>query len=367
MSDGFKTTFLRETAAYVRADAAIYLIIAIYALCGMLLLHGLQADDRAAYSIYFGMDMVMFGLVMPVAVFIFDLCWSVHRFDRRRRLVFRHVFSPQRLAYFVSGMLIMQSMLVFFGTFTSVKNILPLLHDGFAYDRLHADIDAALHGGVDPWRLIQTVWGTESIRQIVEWNYNFLWFLVCYGALFFVATSPRARKHRTRYVVAFMLVWIVVGNILAGAFLSAGPAFYGLVTGDTLRFAEQLEFLAGREITAVTASYQDYLWNAHVSGQAGLGTGISAFPSVHVALTSLNAYFLCLFSRRLGAVAFCYVGFVELSSVYLAWHYAIDGYAAILVTGLIFAVVSKWLPDGTRWIVPRRHGGAVGAAAFTAS
>lgn len=353
MSDGKVKLFLHETTALLRADAGIYLLVAVYTLCGLQLLHGLDAGHQAAYANYFGMDMVMFGLVMPLAVLIFDVCWTLHRFDRRRRLAFRRVFSPRRLAYFVSGLVLLQSMLVFFGTFTSIKTVLPLLQGGFPYDSLQADIDAALHGGVDPWRLIQTVWGSETIRQVVEWNYNFLWFIVCYGALFFVATSPRARKQRTRYIFAFMLVWIVVGNVLAGIFLSAGPAFYGHVTGDTARFAEQLRFLAGIEAPGVAAFYQDYLWNAHVSGQPGLGTGISAFPSVHVALVSLNAWFLWLYSRRLGALAFLYVGFVGLSSVYLAWHYAIDGYVGVTVTGLIVLAVMKLMPDAPAWTAPR--------------
>src|SRR5690606_32299861 len=132
----------------------------------------------------------------------------------------------------------------FFGSFTSIKTVLPLLHGGFPFDRIQADIDSALHFGVDPWRLLQPFWGADGMRRIVEWNYNVLWFVICYGALFFVATSPRASHFRLRYIIGFLMVWIIVGNLLAGLFLSAGPAFYGLVTGDDLRFADQLDFLA---------------------------------------------------------------------------------------------------------------------------
>jgi hypothetical protein len=66
-------------------------------------------------------------------------------------------------------------------------------------------------------------------------------------------------------------------------------------------------------------------------------------------MVSLNAFFLWFYSRRLGALAFSYVGFVALSSVYLAWHYAIDGYVGIAVTGLIVLAVRRWLPDAPRW------------------
>ena len=367
-SDGKFEIFLRETAAQIRADAGIYLFIAIYALAGILLLNMLQADGRAAYEIYIGSGLFVFGLVMPAIVLVFDLCWCILRYGRRRNLAFSRMLSPQRLAYLVSGLLLMQSMTIFFGTFTSIKNVLPLLYGGFPYDRLHADIDAALHGGVDPWRLIQVAWGTDSIRNLVEWNYHLGWATICYGALFFVATSPLARKLRTRYLFAFMLVWIIVGNLLAGLFLSAGPAFYGLVTGDSQRFAEQLQFLAqGGEISGDSASYQKYLWHTYINGTAGLATGISAFPSVHVGLVSLNAFFLYAFSRKLGVLAFVYVAFVELSSVYLAWHYAIDGYVAAAAAGLIFVTLKRWLPDTGTTVARRLPSRPVVAPALTTS
>ena len=63
----------------------------------------------------------------------------------------------------------------------------------------------------------------------------------------------------------------------------------------------------------------------HGSGGEGIVGGISAFPSMHVSLVTLNALFLFEFSRRGGLALFAYVALVVASSVYLAWHYAIDG------------------------------------------
>ena len=58
----------------------------------------------------------------------------------------------------------------------------------------------------------------------------------------------------------------------------------------------------------------------------------------------LNALFVWEYSRRLGAVAFVYVAFVAVSSVYLAWHYAIDGYAAAAVAIVVYVVARKLVP-----------------------
>ncbi|TIX65876.1 MAG: hypothetical protein E5V33_06590, partial [Mesorhizobium sp.] len=147
----------------------------------------------------------------------------------------------------------------------------------------------------------------------------------------------------------FMAVWIIVGNVLAALFLSAGPAFYGAVTGDVARFGEQLAFLAhGAASRNSAVTYQQYLWSLHEARQAGFASGISAFPSVHVGLAMLNALFLREYDRRLGALAFLYVVFVAVSSVYLAWHYAIDGYVSAAVTLVVYAIARKLIPADPR-------------------
>lgn len=354
--------FRNRFAAYVRADAGLYLFISIYTLAGIALIFHLGGGDRAAYAIYVDRGFIVFGLVMPVIALGADMMWTMHRFDRRRGLAYARVFSAERLARFAAGLLLLQALTVFFGTFTSVKNVLPLLHGGFAYDRQQAEIDAALHFGIDPWRLIQPFLGNDAMRNVVEWNYNVLWFILCYGAVFFVATSPRARAIRTRYMLGFMLVWILVGNVLAGLFLSAGPAFYGQVTGDLQRFADQLVFLArSGEASYSALRYQDYLWMLHETGRTGVGSGIAAFPSVHVALVGFNAFFLYAYSRRLGIAGFVYVAFVTVSSVYLAWHYAIDGYVGLAVAGLTFLALQK-LSTGNATLGAPRLPGAVSTA-----
>jgi membrane-associated phospholipid phosphatase len=150
---------------------------------------------------------------------------------------------------------------------------------------------------------------------------------------------------RTRYFVCFVLVWIVLGNIVALAFLSAGPAFYHHFADDGGRFTEQLAFLAhGIDGSHSAARFQAYLWSSYESGQGGLGTGISAFPSVHVGLATMNALFVREYSRSLGVLAFIYVGFIVLSSVYLGWHYAIDGYASIILVIALHMAVKRYLP-----------------------
>jgi hypothetical protein len=338
---------MSETARMVRADAALYLFVLAYTAAGLFLLQLTGTEDSATYWVYVRRWAIIFILFFPMVAIIIDAARVVHRLNARRGLAMRRAFSPVRMATLASGVALLMVMVLFQGTFTSLKNAMTYWRDGFQYDRIQADIDRLLHFGVDPWRLLYSFGEHDVIRTMVEWNYNVLWFVLCFGLLFFVATSPRAAAIRGRYITCFMLTWIVCGNVFATLFLSAGPAFYGEVTGDAARFAEQLAFLArGAESPNSAVAYQAYLWSLHEAGATSFGSGISAFPSVHVALVAMNAFFIAEYSRRLGIAAFAYVAFIIASSVYLAWHYAIDGYVSIAIVAVIHVLVKRYARTG---------------------
>lgn len=335
-----------EAAAHfaraARADAPFYLAILAYTAAGLLLLQATGAADRTTFGVYVARWTVVFAFFFPALAILGRAAMVIHRVDRRRALAFRGVFSPQRIGALAAGVALLMALMLFQGMFTSIKNALPLWQDGFRYDAIQADIDRWLHFGVDPWQWLYAFAAHHGVRTVIEWNYNTLWFVFCFGALFFVVTSPAARAVRGRYLACFMLVWFVCGNVIAGLFLSAGPAFHGAVTGDEGRFAEQLAFLAaGIETPGSAAIYQDYLWRLHEAGMTGFGSGISAFPSVHVALVAMNAFFIADYSRRLALAAYAYLALIVASSVYLAWHYAIDGYASIVLVWVIHQVARR--------------------------
>ncbi len=336
-----------STGARLFSDRWLYLAIACYCIAGATMLLVLDRSDHMAYSLYFGQWTYLFLFFMPAVAILFDWAWTVVRFNERRSIAVRRTLSPRRLAHMLSGMVLLMGLMFFQGTFTSIKNVLPDLRGGFLYDRWLADIDMWLSFGTDPWLHLAGLIKNDVIRAAIDTNYGKVWFLLCFGGLFYVATSPRAAALRVRYVSMFMLVWVVCGNILAGLFISAGPVFYGAVTGDKDRFAGLSNILSSGEWASNTVVYQRYLWSLHESGTTGLGSGISAFPSVHVGLITLNAMFIMDVSPKAGVVAFVYVAFVMASSVFLGWHYAVDGYASLLVVVLMHYAL-KWLMSPAR-------------------
>lgn len=353
-SKRFVLATLSTALRNVKRDLALYLFILIYTVAALGMLSVADGYHLAAHALYPKQWTTMFLFLLPTITLSVESAYVIHRFDKRRKLAFRRMFSPTRMANLLSGMALLMGLMVFQGSFTSIKNVLPLLNEGFPYDQIQADIDAAIHFGTDPWILLHQLAGTEVAKKLIEVNYNIVWFVLCFGTLFYVCTSPRAGAVRTRYVIMFMLVWVVCGNVIAGLFLSAGPAFYGNVTGDDARFGEMLLFLAGSEPAQSSAhNFQQYLWSLHETGKAGFGSGISAFPSVHVALITMNALFAAEGSKKLGMVAAMYSAIIIVSSVYLGWHYAIDGYASVISVCIMFALCKRWLTergDSTRGI-----------------
>jgi hypothetical protein len=87
------------------------------------------------------------------------------------------------------------------------------------------------------------------------------------------------------------------------------------------------------------------LWAAVANGIVVVGGGVSAFPSLHVALPLLGA---CAAWPRMRWLAWGLLGYaivLWIGTVHLGWHYAVDGEASAL---LIYPIwwLSGWLTMG---------------------
>ncbi|WP_119301036.1 phosphatase PAP2 family protein [Dongia deserti] len=84
----------------------------------------------------------------------------------------------------------------------------------------------------------------------------------------------------------------------------------------------------GRRLSAeIGRCVQDLLYQ---QSDTGLGLGISAAPSMHVASTWLIARMLqTYYGRWPPSPVAAFLGVILIGSVHLGWHYALDGYVSI--------------------------------------
>ncbi|HTO81700.1 MAG TPA: phosphatase PAP2 family protein [Methylomirabilota bacterium] len=232
---------------------------------------------------------------------------------------------------------------VFAATFSYFKIAIPAFNP-FSWDIRLADWDRSLHGGLDPWELMQPLLGHPFVTAALNAAYH-AWFGVTYGAILWLMVDTQRPRLCMRYLLTFVLIWILLGNLAATVFSSAGPVYYGRVTGVADQFAPLMGYLhAANHVVAVPAlDVQELLWHWYKSGSFVAGAGISAMPSLHVGV-AFSFFLVCrAIDGRLALAAGIFAAITLVASVHLGWHYAIDGYAAIVGAWFIWIAVGRLL------------------------
>ena len=223
---------------------------------------------------------------------------------------------------------------------TLMKTLIPVLHP-YDWDATLSRWDQMLHFGFAPWRILAPVMATPLMTNAANIVYCF-WFFGLAGLWFWQAFALRDRLLRMQFFIAYMACFIVLGNIAATMLASGGPCFYGRLIDGPDPYAPLMQYLHQASLHShvnISVRLQNMLWNYYASGGEGVGAGISAMPSMHVAGATLFALLGWRTNRFLGIALSVNVGLILIATVFLGWHYAVDGYAAIVGTVAIWWIV----------------------------
>lgn len=248
--------------------------------------------------------------------------------------------TPRRLG----GYLVVHLALPFFmSAFQCIKIAIPRFVP-FSWDERFHRWDLAIHGGHMPWELLGPLSG-DGATLLLNVAYN-LWFFILFGLVVWQGLSED-RVLRFRFLASFLLVFILGGNVLALLWSSVGPCFWGMAVPGPDPYAPLMARLHGINDALVAQNgaegvhlwsldVQAQLWEVYATGAVETVGGISAMPSMHVASSVLFACLGWAHSRWLGVLLTAFAAVIQVGSVALGWHYAVDGYVGACITLVIW-------------------------------
>ena len=341
--------------AAARRDAMLIAIIFVYWLCGLFVADLADIPPEATVTTYLAAYVNITAIMIALMVVGRGALIMIQdRPERPLTQLWREIrnslVTPERIAH---AMPIMIGMPVFGGTFTVIKKSIPIIAP-FSWDATFEKWDRWLHGNVAPWELIQPILGSPGITYGLNWAYN-IWFHLQLVVWAYLAFSQRDNRLRMQFFLTLILGWILLGNVAAMLLSSAGPCFFGDITGLPDPFLPLMQYLnEANQLHPIWAlQAQEGLLRAYAMKGVSVGVGISAMPSMHVALATLFAL-VCWRTRQwLGIAATIYAIVIMIGSVHLGWHYAIDGYFGAAGMIAIWWVVGRLLDRQAQSIARR--------------
>ncbi|MDB2592182.1 phosphatase PAP2 family protein [Gammaproteobacteria bacterium] len=199
---------------------------------------------------------------------------------------------------------------------------------------------------IDAWWLNNLPWHLFSHRVVllfIDLVYSSGWFFITGFLLtWFILSTNRALKWQI--LMTYLLCWIILGQLLATLFASAGPAFLThFFPHQSNPFQAILSHLASQP-SLLSVQGQALLLDIYQGQEHVIGSAISAFPSLHVSMATLAFRLLRQYQRPFAIFGAMNLTIIFFGSALLAWHYILDSVAALLMTELIFFMVKKLTP-----------------------
>lgn len=234
--------------------------------------------------------------------------------------------------------------LFFHSGFTLIKTSMPYITPFYA-DVALAQWDNLLHGGVDPWVFTHAMAEYLPMEWLIPFYLHiWVWPAICLPVI--IAATDQDSGRRARTMVLYGMAWVLIGNVVALAGMSGGPVYFDRLYGGD-RFGDLTAAIAQTPaISGYFGLIQDDLWMAFVTSEQSIGSGISAFPSVHLSIAMVAALYLWERAWLLGVIGAGFVLVILFLSIYSGYHYALDGYVSIAIMWSAWAMMRRWARVG---------------------
>lgn len=220
--------------------------------------------------------------------------------------------------------------------YCNIKQAIPFINSNL-YDNELLLTDRILHFGYNPNMLTVSFLGGEVVSRLIDRLYIY-WYMLKPLVLAFFAILPDMNIH-IRFFTSYFSMWIF-GGMFAVLVPSLGPIYTHPNWFESVKMPSastlQMQLMQNYEkAISDPEKYKIFVYE-----------GIAAFPSLHVGIVALFAFFLLKVNRFAGILMMIYTFFIQIGSVLLGWHYATDGYFAILLA-YFFYKVSGFISNNT--------------------
>jgi hypothetical protein len=264
---------------------------------------------------------------------------AIDRPDAPTRAIIATFFTRALLPRYVSSVVMLACLIAFMPVFSAMKSGVAMFNP-YSWDGIFITLDRQIHGD-DAWRILQPLIGYPIITSVLSGFYH-VWLILLYVITFYFLVHKHSEL-RQRFFLSYFLCWSIIGVGLAIAFASVGPCFVEPIVGRD-DFAPLMQYLhqADRSFPVLVLDVQDMLLAKYENRNSGLGSGISAMPSMHVSMAML--FFLAFrhVSKTAALLSGAFFVIIFVGSVHLAYHYAVDGYVSIIVTAIIWKLTGWW-------------------------
>jgi PAP2 superfamily len=209
---------------------------------------------------------------------------------------------------------------------TWLKTMLPIA-GGFWADPFLAQADKAMLGQ-DAWVRSHMLFGPMTWIDRVYVT----WMPVKLATLLIIILLPLSEA-RSRALLSYFLI-MASGSLGQYLLPSGGPIFY-----EQLGLGSRFHALP---VEPWVAAARDYLWAEYLHPQSAIGAGISAMPSMHVAIALWVALVLKTYLKRWQWVGWAWFAAIFVGSIHLGWHYALDSIAAALIAVIAWQVAQRF-------------------------
>lgn len=322
------------------------LALALFCLCVALLSqHGVYPSMMAIT-----VNLRLF-MAAVISVWVIDICAFLvtKRPDSPIAAIKSRYFSANAFGRTIACLPLLAVCIVLLPFFSKMKAAIPLFND-YTWDATFIAWDRAIFFGHDAWQVMQPIIGYPIITALLAVFYH-LWMLLLYPGCLFFAFARIDPVLRRQFFLTYVLSWTVIGGGMATLMASVGPCFVGPMLGNDT-FDAQMAYLnaANEQVPVMTLKVQAMLLEWFHQSANGLGSGITAMPSMHIAICFLFWLAMRRVDHRLSKAFAAFLVIIWVGSVHLAYHYAVDGLVSVIAVAAIWWFAGKVITAFDIWL-----------------